>query len=156
RANDERDRANEAKQEAKDNLHKARKNLKLAKDNLKLAKKAVNDTFDIAKNNPLLQQPGMHEVRKFLLEKALPFYRRFREVKADEARPWVERAEQYFRVGYITSEIGNKTEARKAYAQAEKLLRSLVADNPADTEYRTNLAKTLNNMGNLLQAEGKR
>src|SRR5262249_27251259 len=64
----ERDRAVDAETEAKENLKEARANLALAK-------KAVNETFDVAKNHPLLQQPGMHAVRKLLLEKALPLYK---------------------------------------------------------------------------------
>src|SRR5262249_20182788 len=85
---------------------------KEARANLALAKKAVNETFDVAKNHPLLQQPGMHAVRKLLLEKALPLYKGLSQRSGNDAKARAELADQYFRVGYITYEIGNKTEAR--------------------------------------------
>ena len=62
----ERDRALKAEQEANDNLKravaaekKAKENLKQAEANLKLARQAVDETFDLAKNNELLKEPGM-------------------------------------------------------------------------------------------------
>src|SRR5262249_56916994 len=134
----------------------AKENLAKAEANLKLAKKAVNETFDVAKNHPLLQQPGMQPVRKLLLEKALPLYKGLSQQAGHDPRARAELAEQYFRVGYITSEIGNKSAARRAYAQAEQLCRALLADHPGVTNYRHALALTLTNMGNLLKEEGKR
>src|SRR5262249_46954088 len=82
-----------------------------AEANLALAKKAVNDTFDVAKEHPLLQKEGMHPVRRLLLEKALPFYKRFHEARGDDPAARAELADQWFRVAYITTEVGNKTEA---------------------------------------------
>src|SRR5262249_39660497 len=85
---------------------KATANLEKAEANLRLAKNAVNDTFDVAKSNRLLQQDSTRAVRKLLLEKALPFYRRFRELRGDDAQSRAELAEHLYRVGLITSEIG--------------------------------------------------
>src|SRR5262249_9399006 len=85
------DRAIDAETEATENLQKA-------EANLALAKKAVNDTFDVAKNHKLLQQPGMQPVRKLLLEKALPFYKRFRELHGDDTRSKADLAEQHYHV----------------------------------------------------------
>src|SRR5262249_17852675 len=88
--------------------------------------------------------------------KALPFYQKFPERTGNDPKARAELADQYWRVGYITTEIGNKSEAHKAYEQAEGIYRALVKANPAVTEYQNALATTLNNMGNLLQAQGKR
>src|SRR5262249_8259544 len=134
----------------------AEANLKEARENLTLAKKAVNETFDVARNHPLLQQPGMHPVRKLLLEKALPFYKRLSQQTGNDPAARAELADQHFRVGAITAEIGNKTEARKAYRQAENIFRSLGEGDPASTEYQTELARTLINLGAVLQEEGRR
>src|SRR5262249_780534 len=101
RTADQRDRARDAEAEAKENLARA-------EANLALAKKAVNDTFDVAKEHPLLQKEGMHPVRRLLLEKALPFYKRFHEARGDDPAARAELADQWFRVAYITTEIGNK------------------------------------------------
>src|SRR5262249_28543704 len=145
----ERDRAIDAEKEA-------RKNLETAEANLKLAKQAVNDTFDVAKNNAFLQQQGMHEVRKVLLAKALPFYKRFRGLRGDDARSRAELADHLHRVGLITSEIGDKGEARQAYQQEAQHLRSLAKDHPGVPGYRHKLAMALINVGTTLQEEGKR
>src|SRR5262249_52414981 len=111
---------------------------------------------DVAKRHPLLHQPGMHAVRKLLLEKALPFYKRFRDAGRDDPKAREELADQYFRVGYITDEIGNKVEARKAYDQSRDIMEKLAKANPKVTLYQSDLAATLNNLGTLLSDEGKR
>jgi serine/threonine-protein kinase len=56
----------------------AEANRKQAQANLKLAKQAVDECFNVAKEHPLFQQPGMEKARKLLLEKTQPFYQHFR------------------------------------------------------------------------------
>src|SRR5262249_49733378 len=65
----EKARTAQAHDEARANLARARSaendaraNRAVAKQNLLLAMKAVNEAFDVAKEHPLLQRPGMHEV----------------------------------------------------------------------------------------------
>src|SRR5262249_47049636 len=95
------------------------------------------------------------EVRKLLLKKALPFYKQFR-TRRDDVRSRQDLADQNFRIGYITDEIGNKVEARRAYKQAERLYRALIKGRPTAPQYQIHLAVIRTNMGILRQAEGKR
>ena len=129
----ERDRAIDA--EANDNL-------KQAEENLKLAKKAVNDTFDLARDHPRLQKKEMKEVKKLLLEKALPFYMNFRLQRADAGAGRADLVDQLFRIAYIMTEIGHPAAARQAYEQAKEILEMLVKDYPDVPRYRTLLAAT--------------
>src|SRR5262249_58217145 len=94
-------------------------------------------------------------VKKLLLEKALPFYKRFRALRSDDPESQVALWDQLSRVGYITHEIGRHDEARKAYEQARDISTRLLKDHPTVARYRNDLPRTQNNLGVLLGAEGK-
>jgi hypothetical protein len=77
--------ARDAEEEAKASLERARKaeekakaNLKQAEANLKLARQAVEECFNVARDDPLFQEPRMEKARKRLLEKTLPVYKQLR------------------------------------------------------------------------------
>jgi serine/threonine-protein kinase len=127
----------------------------LAEANLKLAKLAVDDCFQLAKEHPLLQQENMRQVRKLLLEKALPFYERFRAQRQDDPRIRGEMADNHFRVGYITAELGRNADAQQSYGDARRLFEQLAKAHPEVTKYQADLAGTFNNLG-VLQAESGR
>jgi tetratricopeptide (TPR) repeat protein len=137
-------------------LDSERKALARAEDNLKLAREAVDGTFNVARNDPLFQQPGMEQARKLLLKKALPFYRNFRAQKPDDPDLRYGEAEQWFRVGYIEQALGEPAEARRAFDKARDLCRELVEAHPDVSEYRGQLAATHFNLGSLLAERGER
>jgi serine/threonine-protein kinase len=127
-----------------------------AEENLKLAKQAVDHCFELAKDHPVLQQENMRQVRKLLLEKALPFYEQFRVRGQDDPQIRAEMADNHFRVGYITSEIGRSADAQQSYAEASRLLEQLAKEHPEVTKYQADLAGTCNNLGILQQRSGQR
>jgi serine/threonine-protein kinase len=129
---------------------------KQAEENLKLAKQAVDDCFELAKDHPLLQQENMRQVRKLLLEKALPFYERFRALRQDDPQIRAELADNYFRVGYINHVIHRNADAQQSYGEALRLLEQLARAHPEVTAHRASLALTYYDLGVLQQASDRR
>jgi serine/threonine-protein kinase len=156
-------RTAEALKKAEDNLGRAlaaegdaKRNLGSAEANLKLARQAIDECFNIAKTDPLFQEPRMERAKKLLLEKTLPFYRNFRAQRPDDPALPNEEAEQWFRVGYIEFTLARTDEARHAYEQARDLLVRLVKARPETFWYQHNLALVHNDMGYLLERVGRR
>jgi tetratricopeptide (TPR) repeat protein len=131
-------------------------NLERAEDNLKLAQQAVDGTFNVAKEHPLFQEPGMKKARNLLLRQTLPFYKNFSSQRPDDRDLQHEEAKQWFRVGYIEWELLRTQDARQAYERARVLFEALVKAQPDVLSYQQNLALTHNNLGNLLRELGKR
>jgi serine/threonine protein kinase/tetratricopeptide (TPR) repeat protein len=134
----------------------AQENLQLANANFDLARKAVDEYYTVATKEPLLQKENMRNVRKLILEKALPLYRGFRAQRRDDADIEASLAANYFRVGSITAEIGRKTDAIEAYQQALLIREKLVAAHPDAIQLRNELASTYNNLGNMQNEVGQR
>jgi serine/threonine-protein kinase len=128
---------------------------KQANKNLELARKAVNECFGIAKKHPLLQEPGAQPVKKLLLETTARFYRDFRAQRPDDPRLAFEQAEYLVRVGYVTSQIGSKTEALKSYLEALDELRKLHRAHPKEREYLESLASACNDAAMVLVEVGR-
>jgi serine/threonine-protein kinase len=132
----------------------AEANLRLAESNLALAKQAVDECFGIAKEHPLLHGEEMQAIKELLLQKALLFYGNFRVQRPEDPAIQEEMAGIAFRVGYITSEIGQKSEALAAYREAMHLYTALAEKHPEVTKYQANLAGTYNLLGCLQSATG--
>jgi serine/threonine-protein kinase len=99
----------------------AQANLTLASHNFDLAKRAVDECFLTAKNQPLLQRANLRQVRRLLLEKALPFYEGFQAQRPDDPALQPTLAANYYRVAYILAELGRQPEAQVAYDKAAVL-----------------------------------
>jgi serine/threonine-protein kinase len=121
----------------------------LAEANLALARQAVDECFDVAQKHPLLEQEHMRQVRKLLLEKALPFYRNFKTRRPDKPGIKHVMAKIAFRVGYIASQAGQESEEAAAYQEARALYERLVADFPDEAEPTDGLARTVHNLAYL-------
>jgi serine/threonine-protein kinase len=132
----------------------AEANLRLAESNLALAKQALDECFGIAQEHPLLQQEEMKAVKRLLLEKALPFYHNFRVQRPEDPGIQWEMAGIAYRVGYISDEIGRKSEALASYQEALRLCTALAEKHPEVTEYQAELARSRVNLGRLQHATG--
>jgi serine/threonine-protein kinase len=137
-------------------LEQAEKNLELAEANLALARQAVDECFNVAREHPLFRSPRMEKVRKLLLEKTLPFYKNFRSQKPDDLDLKRQQAEQLFRVGIIEHTLGRPREALDAYREAGIVYAELADAHPAETRYRQNVGRALNNQGDMLDRLGER
>jgi serine/threonine-protein kinase len=127
----------------------ARENLRLADANFELARKAVDDYYTVVTEEPLLEQEKMRQVRKRLLEKALPLYMGFQTQRPEDPQIEAALASNYFRVASITAEIGRSADAIEAYKQAISIRERIVARFPDAAESQRKLATTYHNLGNL-------
>jgi serine/threonine-protein kinase len=121
-----------------------------AEANLDLAKEVVDECFNVCKDHPLFQQPGMEKVKKLLLEKTLPFYERMVEQRPiDRGLLW-EEADQWYRIGYIEYVLGKTRQARTAYEKARERYDELLKTHPDQHLYQSAQANTHNHLGLLL------
>jgi hypothetical protein len=91
----------------------------LAEANYRLARKAVDDSFSVASDHPLLRQGEMRGLRRALLEKVLVFYLDYHPRRPGEPEALREEADRHDRVAFILQELGNAKEAEAARKQAE-------------------------------------
>ena len=133
---------------------------KRAEDREQLAIDAVKKFRDTVANEPMLKNtPALEELRKKLLREPLSFFRDLRDrLQADadtQPESLTKLASAAYELGQLTSAIGNKEDALKAYQESLEIMQKLVAQNPTATEYQNGLAGSHNNIGVLLSETGK-
>jgi serine/threonine protein kinase len=133
---------------------RAEESLAEAEDNLRLAHQAVNHFYARVSADKLHDVPGMQGVRKELLEAALVYYEKFIEKRGDDPTLQSEKAETYYRIATITSEIGANSAALEAYEQARRLYQKLLESRSDDTRLEASLAETHRRMGILQSGAG--
>jgi serine/threonine protein kinase len=127
---------------------------KRADENLALARRAVNDFLTRVAGNPLLKQADFHELRRSLLESAVPFYQQFLEQKSDDPKVEVERAEAYADLALVREELGELDKAFSAYDQQRTIFERLVAQH-SEPAHRHGLAIAHRNLANVHQVLGR-
>src|SRR5262249_20225619 len=91
-----------------------------------------------------------HPLRKALLQDAQQFYERFLNEHGDDPALRAEVAAASHRIARITGETGSPAEAVPQFHQTVALWESLIAARPDDPAYREGLARTLNDLGEVL------
>jgi non-specific serine/threonine protein kinase/serine/threonine-protein kinase len=135
----------------------ARRERDRAEESSRQARAAVNQFFTRVSEERLLNQPGLHPLRKALLQDAQRFYQDFLNQRRGDPALRAELAAARARVAQITGEIGSPAEAASQFPQAVALWESLIAAQPGDPAYPEELARTLNDHGVvLLRLEGRR
>ena len=137
-------------------LIRARRQRDCAEESSRQAREAVNQFFTRVREERLLNQPGLHLLRKTLLQDAQRFYEQF--LKGHRADPALcaELAAASSHLARITGEIGSPAQAVPQFEQAVALWESLVADRPREAAYQEELAHTLNDLGAVLaRREGR-
>jgi tetratricopeptide (TPR) repeat protein len=129
--------------------------LRTAEARLALARQAVDRCFEIAEGHPLLQAPGMDEVRELLRRTAVDFRDRIAATGGGFAVRR-EAAAARFRAARETASLKGKPEAIRLYREVIAELVPLIRDDPGDVDLRMNLATARENLGNLLQQAGDR
>jgi non-specific serine/threonine protein kinase/serine/threonine-protein kinase len=120
------------------------------------AREAVNQFFTRVSEERLLNQPGLHPLRKALLQDAQRFYEDFLDRRGGNPALRAELAAARARVARITGEIGSPAEAAAQFQQAVALWEALVATQPGNPAYREELARALTEQGAvLIRLEGR-
>jgi serine/threonine protein kinase/tetratricopeptide (TPR) repeat protein len=121
------------------------------------ARRAVDRFFTRVSEERLLNQPGLHSLRKELLRDARGFYEQFLAERAGDPALRVELARARSRLARITADIGSPAEADDRFRPAIADWDALLATRPGDADYREELALTLNGRASvLLRLEGRR
>ncbi|MFI5459133.1 MAG: protein kinase [Isosphaerales bacterium] len=128
----------------------ARRERDRAEVSFRQARQAVNQFFTHVSEERLLNQPGLHPLRNALLQDAQRFYQDFLSQRGGDSTLRAELAYACARVAKITSLTGSTSEAYLQYQQAIALWESLVTSQPHNQSYQENLARTLNELGQVL------
>jgi serine/threonine protein kinase/tetratricopeptide (TPR) repeat protein len=119
------------------------------------ARRAADDFYTDVAEGWLEQEPGLEDLQRQFLLKALEYYQEFAR---DDARGWEVRfaaARAYRRIGDIQQRLEALGEAERAYAEAAGRLHRLAGEFPARREVREELAGCRHAEGNL-RAQTKR
>jgi serine/threonine-protein kinase len=146
----ERENAETERKKAEQAREDALKQYKRAQANGAFAWDAANSMYVELADEWLEFQPHLEEVQRKFLLKALRFLERFAQENGND--PSIARAtgNVYRRIGDIHRKLGDHAAAVKAYRHSIALFQKLVADNPADPNYRISLAGSYLNLGGTL------
>jgi tetratricopeptide (TPR) repeat protein/tRNA A-37 threonylcarbamoyl transferase component Bud32 len=116
---------------------------------------AVDQYYTHVSEEELLNQPGLHPLRKKLLQTAAGFYERFVTDHANDPRLQAERGRALWRLGEITRQIDTPAKALGYYQQAQEVFARLVQEQPHLPQYQVDLAGLLQNLGNAYHMSGQ-
>jgi tetratricopeptide (TPR) repeat protein len=149
-------RATQAERLAKDNEQHAVSQKGKAQANFELARDAVDKYLNKVTNNPKLKEKDFFQLRKELLETAVPFYQKFVEERSDDPELESARGRAYHRLALVRGVMGETEAAQADYEEMRVIFSKLAADFPSVVAYRQDLAASHNNLGKLLRDLGKR
>jgi serine/threonine-protein kinase len=127
-----------------------------AEAHFQLAKDAVERYLNAVTEDPRLKEQDFFELRKKLLETAVPFYERFAQLKAGDPQQQAARGRAYHRLAHVRAQTGDQEVALADYGQMRAVFARLAADFPTVPEYRHELARSHLNLGSVLDDLGKR
>lgn len=130
-------------------LVQTRRALAVSEASFRAQMSAVNDLMTRVSENTLLNQPGLQPLRKDLLERALAYYERFAQERANDPAVQDELAAAYFRIGAITEAIESADKALTHYQTAKTMQEKLLQQRPKDPARLDALGTTLNALGTL-------
>lgn len=99
-----------------------------AETNLRQARQAVDDYFTLISEDTLLDVPGMQELRKALLQRALTYHERFIEQQGDDPELQAEAAAAYLRMAQAYQSIGLLDESAKALEHGITIVDALLSE----------------------------
>jgi tetratricopeptide (TPR) repeat protein/predicted Ser/Thr protein kinase len=138
--------------DAEEQRRRAEQERARAEEGFRQAHQAVNQFCTKVSEGQMRDVPGLQPVRRELLEAALVYYERFLQERSHDPALRAELADIYFRIATITSLLGSRPEALKAYAQARTKYEDLLRADPGSVPWRAALAEIHGRIG-LLQAD---
>ena len=119
------------------------------------AKSAVNDLFTLVSEERLLNEPGLQEVRRDLLERARGYYERFLERRTNDPALQFELAATKYRMGLIEEALGDPQKAHDWFTKAHDWQKTQVAAQPDSHADARALSNTLTAMGRVAAQRDK-
>jgi serine/threonine-protein kinase len=128
----------------------------LAEANFRKARQAVDEHFTKVSESKLLNVPGLQPLRKDLLESARAYYEEFLRDHGDDRSVRAEAAEAWYRVGFVTMQVGRTTDALDAFRKAVMMYEALSRGYPDEARYSYKLARSLNDLAHQQGELGRR
>jgi serine/threonine-protein kinase len=138
---------------AQESEHEARER---ADRNFALAQDAVDKTITRMAENDRLKEANFHELRKDLLQSAVPFYEEFVRQQGDSPELEGARGQAYYRLAFVQAETGQYEAARAGFEKARSIFSHLVEVSPDAREPRLGLARSYHSLGHVLKELGLR
>ena len=128
---------------------------KRSEESFQEAMSAVNDLFTRVSEERLLNEPGLQEVRRDLLDRARSYYERFLKRREHDPALQAELAETKFRMGLIEEALGDPDAALGWFAKARDTQKARVATNVDSLADLRALSNTLTAMGRVAAQRDK-
>ncbi|MEI8021725.1 MAG: serine/threonine-protein kinase, partial [Schlesneria sp.] len=126
-----------------------------AEANFILAKESVEKYLGTVTDDPDLKQADFHQLRKKLLESALPFFEKIAEQTSDDPQVEVRRGQAFWRLAAVRDAMGDDEAAIQDYESMRTIFVQLCKKFPADPKHHQHLAHSQIGLGTLLAALGK-
>jgi eukaryotic-like serine/threonine-protein kinase len=111
------------------------------------AKEAVDLFYKEVAEDPVLKgTPGLHRLRKRLLEVAVPFFQWFTEQKPTRLQWRVDQGWAYGRLANILDDLGEHAQALPHLQRHREICAQLVAEQPQNPAYRSDFSGALHNL----------
>ena len=123
--------------------------------NFRKARAAVDEMLSQVGQSWLVSVPGMEDVRRLLLQKALRFYQDFLAEEGEDPEVRREAGRAQLRMGDILFMLGRHAESEAAYREAIARSSALASEWPDDLAYRHDLARAHAGLADLLRATGR-
>ncbi len=140
--------------EARESAALAEKNRQKAEAQSIRAREAVEIYLNRVTDNSRLREAGFSQLRKELLESALPFYEVLAESGGDDPQLLADRAWALGRLGVIHQDLSEPQKSMAALRHAVEIESELVARFPENPEYRSGLRVRLNNLAVIARKAG--
>lgn len=127
-----------------------------AEDAFRSAREAVDTYLTQVSENRLLNQPGMQNLRRELLQTAETYYRQFATDRAADPSVQAELEVVYLRLADVSRMLGDLTAATASARQAVALGERLVQLHPENHDYQRKLISSYNNLAVLESDSGRR
>jgi eukaryotic-like serine/threonine-protein kinase len=148
-------RATQAQRLARDNEAQALAEKDKAQAHFDLARDAVDKYLAAVTRNPKLHEKDFFQLRKELLETAVPFYQKLAKEHSDDPELEAARGRAYHRLADVRNTLGEREAAAADYRQMRAIFAKLVAEFPGEPAYRGDLARSQTNLGLLLASLGR-
>jgi serine/threonine-protein kinase len=123
-----------------------------AERNLALAKLAVDNFLNQVTENPRLKLSDLNDLRKELLESALPYYEEFAQQQRNDPESEAERGRALYRLAKVRAILGENEQALAAYEQMKQIFVPLAQSQPERGDFRRDLARSHAGKGQVLAA----
>ncbi|MFI5460592.1 MAG: protein kinase [Isosphaerales bacterium] len=120
-----------------------------AEHNFREARRLVDAFYTRTFSEPMFFRPGLESVRREMFRDLLGYYRDFLRQRRDDPSLQADLAEACYRVGCLTTEDGDRSDAIAAFRQAESLFQAAVGRDPADRGARMRQAACLDHIARM-------